>query len=290
MNLNTRFRVASVSKLLLAVTALRLQEQGRLTLDDPIGRYVPALPPGARRVTIHQLLTHTSGLPDPEQLGAAPIDAYRTPLSLDAYLKRYAAAPMLAQPGQKFHYNNFDFIVLSKVIEQAAGEPWAAAIQRRVLQPAQMADSGYVVDRPEPGDLARAQYRDASGRWQPDPPYLLATYFGAAALYSTAPDLARFDAALRRGALLSRASQAQLQRADPALGGVAPGAWVTTPTYGGRRVTLQERYGNLWGTYSLMARDVNQANLVIVLSNRHDQARPLEHQLEASLLGALYRP
>lgn len=157
---NTRFRIASVCKLLLAVTTF-LQEEGKLRLDDPIGKYLKS-GGEAGRVTIRHLLSHTSGLPNPEEVETPPIQAYRTPLSLDAYIAKYLGASTFS-PGSRFSYNNFDFIVLSKVIESAAGEAWSAAVKRRVLDPSGMTSSGLFTDERVPVNLALGQYRDASG-------------------------------------------------------------------------------------------------------------------------------
>ncbi|WP_027483453.1 serine hydrolase domain-containing protein [Deinococcus pimensis] len=285
--IDTRFSVASVNKLLMAVTTLRLQEQGRLRLDDPITRYLKDAPASLRAVRVRNLLNHTSGLPDPEQIERPPVQAYRSNLTLDQYVTKYLGAPRWT-PGSRSMYNNFDYIVLSKVIEVASGQRWEDTLRDRVLTPAGMRDSGLFTDETVPARLARGQYRDGAG-WTDDPPFRIRQYFGAGALYATAPDLARFDAALRAGRLIGAASLRDLLSADPTLGYVAPGNWVYPQTLDGRTVKVSERYGNVWGSFSILARGVDDANTVIVLSNRHDLRQNVENDLKADLLALAYR-
>lgn len=118
---------------------------------------------------------------------------------------------------------------------------------------------------------------------------MISRYFGAGALYATAPDLAKFDAALRANKLISAASRAELFAAKQNFGYVALENWVYLQALGGRTVRVSERYGNVWGSFAVLARGLDEANTVIVLSNRHDSRGNVENDLKTELLRWSYR-
>ena len=183
----TKFRLASVSKSFTALAVLQLVEQGRLRLDDPIGRYVPDFV-GGERITIHHLLTHTAGLPDF--------------VSFDEARKM----PRDSAPGERLNYSNIGYLALGRVVEKVTGTSYESYLREAILAPLGMDDTG-VDRRPalEPGRaagyvvgpeeaLVNAEYSDTSS----EP--------AAGGLYSTAEDMTRWIQALVAGRIVSLAT------------------------------------------------------------------------------------
>ncbi len=202
---STRFRVASITKVLTSILILQLVDEGSLGLDAPVGEYVAGLRPDlGTQVTIRHLLTHTSSLPR-EYLpgGADPHREYRLADLVDAVNN---SAPSTLTPGEEVSYSNGGFVLLAAAIETATGLRYRDALRARIFEPVGMTDSGteegaaFVV----PG-LAQG-YRLRLGT------YIHADRGGSAAVrgnggvYSTAHDLLRLDRALRNGKLLSARS------------------------------------------------------------------------------------
>ncbi|MGW0665380.1 serine hydrolase domain-containing protein [Streptodolium elevatio] len=135
----TKFCVASIGKSFTSVAIARLAEQRKLAFEDPVGKHVPGLPAAiADRVTIHHLLTHTSGMGD--VLG--PGTAFDPAQSVAGLMPVIAAQPLAFEPGSRFQYSNSGFITLGAVIEHASGESYADHLRRQVFTPAGMTDTG----------------------------------------------------------------------------------------------------------------------------------------------------
>src|SRR5215471_3370554 len=198
----TRFHIASVSKPFTAAAILQLQEQGRLQVSDPISRYLPDFPQGDR-ITLANLLTHTSGIPDINDLEDYDTFA-RSPHTLDQLIAKFAGLPLEFQPGSKASYSNSNYNLLAKVIEKVSGQSYAEYLAAHIFAPCGMHDTGH------DGDAARVISSSASG-YEPfevsgynKAPYLdWSNKTGSGSLYSTAGDLLRFDRALNAGKVLS---------------------------------------------------------------------------------------
>jgi CubicO group peptidase (beta-lactamase class C family) len=139
---NTRFPVASVSKMFLAAAVVSLGLEGVLDLHQPIARYLPELSPerGVGQATLHQLLTHTSGLGNPEQCEQATDD-------LGEQLTRHGQLPLWSPPGVLFNYSNVGYSFAALVSERVSGKPFEQLVQERVLVPAGISGASYGPDR-----------------------------------------------------------------------------------------------------------------------------------------------
>lgn len=140
--MDTRFRIASISKQFTAAAVLLLHEDKKLALTDPVGRHVKDLPESWRSATIHQLLTHTSGIrsytatPEVKRLnrmGATPREL----------LNLVAAEPLAYPHGARFAYNNTGYVLLGLVIESASGKKYEDFVQARLFDPLGMKNSGF---------------------------------------------------------------------------------------------------------------------------------------------------
>jgi len=222
------FRIYSMTKPVTSVAALMLVEEGRLGLDDPVAKYLPAfahlqrvaggdadapqLVPVARMPTVRHLLTHTAGF----ATGGDDIRAASTLLQREApeeasdlagYADRVARAPLADEPGTRFRYDGVNTEVLARVIEVASGQPFDRVLQTRILSPLGMRDTGFEVPVARRGRVMALTSRDAAGHRiladtasarTPGVP-LRAYTSGAGGLYSTAADYLRFARMLANG-------------------------------------------------------------------------------------------
>lgn len=204
-----RYSIGSISKQLTAVAVLLLAEDGKLTLDDPVGKYVPGLTRGDV-VTIRQILSHTSGYPD-----YAPQD-YMIPdwekaVSADALLDRWARKELEFEPGTRWQYSNTNFVIAGVIVEKAAGMPLVDLLTARVFGPLGMS-SVTNTDRQKLGDQdAQGHFRRALGPLHPAPHEGPGWMYAAGELAMTAEDLAKWDAAVIGRTILSPESYRQLE-------------------------------------------------------------------------------
>ncbi|MFJ5810634.1 serine hydrolase domain-containing protein [Streptomyces sp. NPDC093093] len=208
-----RFRAGSVTKTFVATVVLQLVAEGRIRLDDPIGRHLPGLiPAGAdgAQVTVRQLLGHTSGIPNytdvlrrqPDPIRALQHSAY-TPHELVAMALR---EPWAFDPGAPGHwqYSNTNYVVLGLLIERAGGHPLGREIERRIVRPLRLTDT-LVPSGPDlPGrHLNGYEWLDGPGAAPTDLTGLSAgAFWGPGNMISTTADLNRFQQALSAGRLL----------------------------------------------------------------------------------------
>lgn len=208
----TRFQMASGCKVFTSVAVCRLVQEGMLAFDTRLVECVdvefPNYDPG---ITIHHLLTHSSGItsyfeedvsPDYEALWRdLPVYRVREPRD---FLPLFREKPMKFSPGERFDYNDGGYILLGLAIESVTGRTFAEFVRQAVLEPAGMADSGYFPSDQLPQGTAYAYIRNEDGTWRTNlfaVPVIGAPDGGA---YTTAPDMARFWRALREDRLLSR--------------------------------------------------------------------------------------
>ncbi len=197
----TVFDIGSITKQFTAAAILRLEMDGRLSVDDQLGQHVPGLPEDKAAITLHQLLTHTSGVPN----ALGPDDQ---PIGRDHFLALAGVAPLLHEPGDQYLYSNVGYALLAAVIEFETGGSYEAYLRSAVLSPAGMFDTGYVLPNWD-GHTIAVGYRhprgDRFGRpneqaWDVDGPYW--NLHGNGGLLSTAFDMLAWDEALSNDEVL----------------------------------------------------------------------------------------
>ncbi|GAB2518583.1 serine hydrolase domain-containing protein [Nocardia heshunensis] len=227
---NAHFRIGSVTKSFVATVVLQLAGEGKLDLEAPIARYLPDVVAGngndGTRITVHQLLQHTSGLADfapedpthklPQQLDqTSDGKAYRDLTAADVVGIAMSMPPQF-EPGARFEYTNTNYALLQLLIERVTGRPLATEIGSRILDPLGMRDTYF----PAAGDTGlRAPfahgYRSVDGKWVDVTDMEVAWAGAAGAIVSTGSDLSRFFAALLSGKLLPATQLAQMQQTVP---------------------------------------------------------------------------
>ncbi len=195
-----RYSIGSVSKQFTATAILLLQEQGKLSLDDPVGKYIPGLTRG-NDVTIREILSHTSGYQDywPEDYVMTPM---LQPETAQQILDTWAKKPLDFDPATQWQYSNTNFVIAGGIVEIVSGEPLFQFLTERIFRPLGMtsvwnSDANQLM----PPD-ATAYYRHALGPLRPAPKEGVGWMFAAGELAMTAHDLALWDESLIAQSLL----------------------------------------------------------------------------------------
>lgn len=202
------FRAGSVTKTFTATVVLQLVAEGRLTLDDRVDRWLPGLLPDGDRITVRELLNHTSGLYDyTDALPLRPPTAflpirYRT-WTAPELLDLATAQPPLFPAGSAYHYSDTDFLVLGMLVERITGRSYGDEITRRIIRPLGLADTSLPGTDPRiPGSHAHNYIPDGDGGVVDITEMNPSVMGSGGRLISSAADLDRFTAALLHGELL----------------------------------------------------------------------------------------
>lgn len=201
--LETRFRIGSMNKMFTAVAILQLVQSGKVVLSDPLGKYLPEYPNKdvAAKVTIHELLTHTGGTGD---IFGPEFDAHRMELrTLEDYVKLYGNRKLEFEPGSRWEYSNYGFILLGVVVEKVSGQSYYDYLREHIYTPAGMTATG---SEPEDKNVSNRSvgYTKMGGspQWKPNTDMLPYRGTSAGGGYSTVGDLLKFANALQQHKLL----------------------------------------------------------------------------------------
>jgi CubicO group peptidase (beta-lactamase class C family) len=192
----TVYRVGSITKQFTAAAVLQLVEQGRVSLDDPLSRWLPQYPQWGR-VTVRQLLNHTSGIPSYTS-SAAWRPRMAEALAPDAVMAFVARDSFDFAVGSRFRYNNSGYFLLGQLLERATGMPYAAVVEQRFFRPLGMRTASYCPDAPRDPAFA-AGYDRRGDRYVTTAPISMSSPYAAGALCMAVPDYLRWQAALTGG-------------------------------------------------------------------------------------------
>ena len=190
----TNYRLASVTKQFTAAAVLILTEEGRLTIDDPIRRWLPSLPSAADAVTIRHLLTHTSGLIDYEDV----IPDGTTAQLHDADVLRLLESQdhTYFAPGTDYRYSNSGYALLALIVERTSGQTFASFLRDRIFQPLGMHNTVAFEEGISTVSNRAYGYTYTEGHWTRTDQSLTSAVLGDGGIYSSIDDLAKWDAAL----------------------------------------------------------------------------------------------
>ena len=203
---DTRYHIASISKPFTAIAILQLQERGLLSVSDHLSRFLPNFPNGDR-ITLDNLLTHTSGIHDINDL--PDFDTFAcSPHTVEQLVAKFAGLPLDFQPGTDQQYSNSNYNLLALILEKVSGENYEDYLRKHIFDPAGLQNTG------ENGDAARVIPSLASGYYpegitgyEKAPCLDWSNKIGNGNLYSTVDDLLRFDRALNTDTLLKSATR-----------------------------------------------------------------------------------
>lgn len=203
-----RYSIGSISKQFTAAAILLLQQEGKLSLDDPVGKYVPGLTRG-NEVTIREVLSHTSGYQDywPEDYVMTPM---LKPTTAQQILDIWGKKPLDFEPGTKWQYSNTNYVIAGRIVETVSGEPLMQFLSQHIFRPLGMKS----VWNSDEDQLTKADpmgyYRHALGPLRPAPQAGRGWMFAAGELAMTAHDLALWDASLLHETILKPESYKEM--------------------------------------------------------------------------------
>lgn len=255
---STKFRIGSLTKQFTAMAVMQLQEREKLHVENTLEQYLPDYPRGDE-ITIHHLLTHTSGIPNftsfPQYL-----EWMRLPLTLEEIIAEFKNKPLEFNPGEQYSYSNSGYILLGYIIEKASGLSYADFVQQNIFDPLGMKNSGYDFNQPiienrasgytkDKGELINARYID------------MHVPHAAGALYSTVEDLYIWHQSLSRDKLVVMKTLEKIF--TPFKNGYAYG-WAVDDIFGRKRV---HHSGRINGFSAYIARFPEDNACIIFLGN-----------------------
>ena len=275
--LETRFKIGSISKQFTAVLALMLAEEDRLSLSDPIGKYIPELGrPWADSVTIHHMLCQTSGVPNYTLLEGYLDNIAKKRFTRDEFLELLIENPLMDslhfQPGTSFDYSNTNYLFTGIVIERIVGRPFEDILQDLILDPLNMRDTGAF------DDLRLVRHRAYGYEKAPDDTYEPTMHSSVSpksvpsgGLYSTAGDLLKWHRALEGNALLDqdlmRLFLTPHHKFSEGEGYAYGNYWTDYEVDDGRSLEVYEHGGSSFGTTCMFYRIPEEDVCIILLAN-----------------------
>ncbi|MGD9345080.1 MAG: serine hydrolase [Candidatus Aminicenantes bacterium] len=201
---DTKFRLGSITKQFTSMLILQLVEESKIDLEGKLSDYLPYYRKDTgERVTIHHLLTHTSGIPSHTGLPNFFEEISRNPCPVEEFVKTYCSGDLEFEPGSKYTYNNSGYFLLGAIIEEVTGEVYENVLKAKILDPLGMKNTGY--DHYEALIPHRASGYEKRAGGYANAPYLdMSLPYAAGGLYSTVEDLYIWDQALYTEKLLSK--------------------------------------------------------------------------------------
>jgi CubicO group peptidase (beta-lactamase class C family) len=265
---DTVYDTMSMTKQFTAAAILKLEMMGRLRVSDPIAAHIGPVPKDKRRITVHHLLTHTSGL-------IASLGGDYEPLSRERMLARALKSRLRSAPGEEHYYSNLGYSVLAAIVEKASGMGYEEFLAEHLFAPAGMTRTGYVLPDWRPQQVAveydargRARGRPFDHRWAGTGPWW--NLRGNGGLLSTARDMFRWHVALKRGKVLDRRAKRKLFKAhvreEPGGDTHYGYGWVMSESGRFGRVAWHNG-GNRW-SYGELARLLDAGVMVFWVTNQ----------------------
>jgi len=271
---DTLYEIASCTKQFTATAVLRLEQQKKLKTTDTLDKHMKGVPADKKKITIDHLLHHISGISG--KVGVP----YAYTGTRDAYLEKMLAEPLASEPGTKYEYCNVGYAMLAAIVEIASGREFEEYCRKELFAPAGLVDTGFIGDE-RLVNSARITVRkcdDCQPGWTAAKWWYGWGYRGMGGVVTTAPDLLRWDRALRGDKILNAAQKAKLY--EPALETYACG-WMVGTSGGGKKVT---HGGGVRGYGCVISRWLDADVVVIVLSN--GKVNP--HTVEDAVARALF--
>ncbi len=278
----TKFRLGSVTKQFTAAAVMQLQERGMLNVADTLAQYIPDYPSGDR-ITIHHLLTHTSGIVEVTRLPEFR-QYLLLPTTVEKTISLFKDKPLEFSPGEQFKYSNSGYLLLGFIIEKVSGQTYEEFLKGNIFGPLNMDNSGY--DHPSAILKHRASGYNLAVEGLINGPYnnMTAPHAGGA-LYSTVEDMFLWDRALYTEKILKKSS---LDRMFTPFKGNYGYGWIIDSIFGHKRI---QHGGSIVGGFqSHIARYVDDDVLIVLLCNQQPtNIRKISEDLAAIVFGQTYK-
>ena len=261
---DTRFRLASITKQFTATAVLQLAAQGKIKLDGKLSDYLPDYRKDiGDKVTVHQLLNHTSGIPSYTGFPGFFRDVSRDPFKVDDFVKKYASNDLEFEPGSKFAYNNSGYFLLGAIIEKVTGKSYEQVLKEQIFEPLGMKNTGY--DHFDTLIPKRATGYQKTADGYINAPYLdMSIPFAAGSLFSTVEDLYLWDQALYTDSLLN--AQFKELMFKPNLENYAYG-WTIRKAGFDDKIPVITHNGGINGFSTTIIRFPAEKGLIVMLDN-----------------------
>ena len=260
---DTVFEIGSITKQFTAACIMILAQEGKLSVDDPISKYLTNTPPSWSKITVRNLLMHTSGIKSYTGLDGFELTRH---LTQEQFIEKIGALPLDFQPGDKYSYCNTGFNLLGYIIENVSGENYWDFLRERILKP--LAMNATTSRNPCTIIPNRADgYEQTKDGTLVNRDYELTDLFSAGSIVSTVGDLAKWDAALNTDKILSESSKQEMWTPTRLNDGSIHQygfAWMLSPLDGHRRIS---HTGETSGFNASFARFPDDKLTVIVLCN-----------------------
>ena len=283
---DTKFRLGSITKQFTATLILQLVEQGKVKLDGKLTDYLPDYRKDTGdKVTIHNLLSHTSGIPSYTSLPGFMTNVSRNPYPVDDFIKKYASGDLEFEPGTKFVYDNSGYFLLGAIIEKVTGKPYEQVLRENIFDPLGMKNTGYdhwgtILER-------RATGYTRTPRGYGNAPYLdMSIPYAAGSLYSTVEDLYLWDQALYGEKVLSAKSKELMFKPNLENYGYGFVMRKVSLQPGKLEVPVIQHNGGINGFSTVIVRMVADKRLIVLLDNA-EQGEYLD-RITSALMSVLY--
>lgn len=283
IGLDSRFCIGGLTKSFTAALVLKMVEEGKLDLQAPISQYWPDFPPEkGDQMTLHQLLSHTSGLPQYKALGMEAEEFFKKNIKPQAYQAMIAEVELIAPPGQLYYYSDLGYTLIGCLLESLTGQSYAQLLRQYLTEPLGLHNTGYAPPMPdsllsdfryhESNNPIMHMIKDKAGYLKEERQRDLSNAYSAAGMHSSPNDLRRWLSALRNHQALSPASTELMFR--PNLRGYCYG-WHRNPQDLFRRNQGAPHYyhgGQIMNYHAMMA-FYDDGTTIITMSN----VRPLSN-------------
>jgi len=268
----TLFEIASTSKPFTAAAILKLESEGKLRLEDTLGKFFKRVPSDKKTITVHHLLTHTSGMNPSVGL------PYASTATRDEFVRHVLAAPLKARPGKTFAYFNSGYALLAAIVEVVSGKSFETYMKEKILKPAGLSDTGFILDPDLDGGraavrLSKSRPESTALDW-----HWSWGYRGMGGVVTTVLDLLKWDRALRGNDVLGAKARAKYYA--PCLEGYACGWRVEKTGQNGVKVSHS---GGVQGFVTDYVRYLEDDVVIVLLSNGKSDIRAVNRRIDEIL-------
>ncbi len=259
---STNFGIASITKMFTAIIILQLVEEGKIQLEDKLNVLIPDIKiPKSKKITVHHLLLHISGLPNEDDAiyaqSTSPKEFVR--ITLENKLQRFG----------EFNYANIDYVLLGLIIEKYDNTTWKSSVQNRIINKSLMTRTGFLESGKYPSNFAYTFSYDQENQREIDPLFYIENFYAAGCMYSTAEDLLKLDQAMYGNELLSEKSKELMFKSYPEYNYSGYSVWTYNYPFAPSKPKVMERRGGILGSNSVLLRFIDTNKTIIILSNNN---------------------
>ena len=264
---DTKFGIASITKMLTAIVILELVEDGKLSLQDNLAALLPGFNiQGGENITVHHLLLHISGLPNEND------SIYLSKKSPEEFVRETLNEK--GESGELGIYNcaNIDYVLLGLIIEKKTGMSWQDAVEKRIIEKLNLRNTGFLSELPNgnyPENFAYSYSVSEEGEFTKDPDIYMENFYAAGSMYSNAADLLAIDQAMYGDKLLSEKSKELMFTSYPEYNYTGYSVWTYNYPFAETQPKIMERRGGIMGWNSVLIRFIDENKTIIILSNNN---------------------